>query len=194
MSDKFLFFDAFASQPRPAAAQILEPGADEEGRQLRAVLADAKSTDLSLSAIRDEVAGRLWMLTPKAFRYFLPAFLNAGLAEYQSLDGFVAELVTAFTEPLLDDVHQALGRVAEIPPDMSLSPEIFALLKQQQVEWYELGGPQARFASWTEGLSASEGAAILAFLVAIRDGHDEDFPFGEPQIAIDRYWARFLKS
>jgi hypothetical protein len=194
MKNQSAFFNAFASRPRPAAANILVPAANDEGGKLRTVLAGTTSAELSLSAIRDEVAGRLGMLTPEAFRYFLPAFMSAGISEYASLDTFVAELVTALTEPMLNDVHQALDRVARIPPEMGLSLDVFELLKQQQMEWYEGGGPQALFASRTEGLSPSEGAAILAFLVAIRDAHGEDFPLGDPQVAIDRYWARFLKG
>jgi hypothetical protein len=193
MSRQSAFFAAFASQPHPAAANILDPAASEEGEELRTALAGTTSEELSLSTIRNEVAGRLGMLSPEAFRYFLPAFMSAGISEYPSLDTFVAELVTALTEPRIDDVHRALDRVARIPPEMGLPLGVFELLKQQQIEWYEGGGPQASFAARTEGLSASEGAAILEFLVAIRDDHGEDFPLGDPQVAIDRYWARFLK-
>lgn len=194
MSTTSLFFSAFASRLRLSDNQLLLSAAGAEGDGLRVLLAATAPGSLSPDQIRTEVEGHLWMLTPEAFRYFLPAFLNAGVQHYSSLGNFVTELIEALTEPSPDDVQEALDRVAQIPAGMGLTPNTLALLKQQQLDWYDSGMPLARFTARVHGLSLTEGTAVLAFLIAIRNAHGEDFPFHEPQIAIDRHWARYLPT
>jgi hypothetical protein len=40
-------------------------------------------------------------------------------------------------------------------------------------------------------LTPAEGSAILDFFVALQEAHGADFPFGELEIAVDRYWSRY---
>jgi hypothetical protein len=191
MSHTTLFFSAFAPRPRPLDDHFILSTVGSEGSRLRSVLAATTPASLSKDQIRTVVDGCIWMLTPEAFRYFLPGFFKAGLENYAELSNFVAELIGALTRPEPGDVQQALERVAQIPTGMGLSPETLEQLRRQQLEWSNSGAPLKTFTERVESLSAAEGAAILAFLVLVRDTHGKDFPFHEPQIAIDRYWARY---
>jgi hypothetical protein len=184
------YFAAFASRPRPPDDRWLSPAAGAEGAPLRALLAANDPAALSPDAIRTQVEGNLWMLTPEAFRYFLPAFLRAASEHYKSLSIFASELVGALTEPSRDDVVQALDQAAQIPADMGLPPSTMGLLRDQQLEWFDSGTPLATFRARVEGLTAVEGAAVLAFFDELQAAHGADF-FDELLIAIDRHWARY---
>jgi hypothetical protein len=185
------FFAAFAARPRPADSGLLEETVGTEGAGLRALLAATGREDLSPQAIHKDVEGNLWMLTADAFRYFLPAFLDAGVEHYELLGNFVAELISALTEPTLEDIQKALDDLSQIPEGIGLAPDTLRDLRRQQLEWYNSGTPVKKFRARVDGLSAAEGAAILAFMEKIRDAHGEDFPFDEPQLAIDRHWASY---
>lgn len=182
---------AFTARPRPAGDRLIEPTVGPEGDATRARLAATAAEPLSPEVIRAELEGQLWMMTPEAFRYFLPAFMAAGIEHYPALVAFVAELVGALTEPSREDVVASLDRLAQIPVDLGLPPTTLGLLREQQLAWFDSGAPRAQFAARVADLTAAEGAAIHAFLAAIRDAHGADFPFGEPQLAIDRHWGRY---
>src|SRR5205085_542116 len=80
---KGLFFNAFASRPRPAAGQIMRPSVrPDESDQLRELLAAKTATELTDHELKTVVEGNLWMLTSEAFLYFLLAFLHAALESY----------------------------------------------------------------------------------------------------------------
>lgn len=194
MSLKSRFFDAFASRPRPLAIQILRPAVSHDGDRLREHLATRTSTELSAYEIRIEVEGNLWMLAPEAFRYFLPALLHAALESHASVSVFVSELVGALTEPSRMDVVEALDRAARIPPGLGLPDNMTELLRKQQLEWFDSGTPLAIFRERVDSLTPTEGAAVLAFFVALQEAHGADFPFRELEIAVDRYWSRYRAS
>jgi len=191
MSLRSRLFDAFASRPRPPATQILRPEVSHEGGHLRELLAAKTSHELSEYEIRTEVEGNLWMLAPEAFRYFLPAFLHAALESYTSLSVFVSELVGALTEPSRADIEEAVDRLAQGPPGLRLPDDMPELLRKQQLEWFDSGTPLTMFHERFDSLLPAEGAAILAFFIALQEAHGADFPFGELQTAVDRYWARY---
>lgn len=192
MNLKALFFDAFASRPRPPTARILRAEvSDYEGAALRELLAARTPTELSAQEIRDEVGSNLWMLTTEAFLYFLPAFMHACLESYAFISVFASELVGALTEPSRTDVVESLDRLAQVPPGLGLPQETAELLRRQQLEWFDSGWPSAIFREHFESLTQAEGGAILAFLVAMQEAHGGDFPFGQLQVAIDRHWARY---
>lgn len=186
-----LFFDAFASRPQPLPEEILRPAVNREGDRLREFLAGKTPADLTAHDIRTEVEGNLWMLAPEAFRYFLPAFLHAALASYASISVFVSELVSALTEPHRADVEETLDAVARIPGGLGLPADMTDTLREQQLEWFDSGTPERLFHERVDGLTATEGAAVLAFFIALQEAHGEDFPFGDLKTAIDRYWGRY---
>jgi hypothetical protein len=139
------FFDAFASRPRPLSTQILRPAVRYDGDRLRKLLSAKSSTELSVTDIRTEVEGNLWMLGPESFLYFLPSFLYASLESYTSLSVFVSELVGALTQLSRTDILEALDQADQIPPGLGLSDDTTELLYQQQLEWFDSGTPLAIF-------------------------------------------------
>ena len=184
------FAAAFASRKRPSELALLREPVGSEGNRLRALLASYEPAELSAEAIRTIVEGNLWMLGPEAFRYFLPAFMEAALSHYSSLSVFVSELVGALTEPSRDDVVQALDLATRVPGGLGSSE----LLRDQQLAWFDAGTPTAIFRDRVEGLTDAEGNAILAFVRILADAHGADFPFDELQTAIDRHWGRYSAS
>lgn len=182
------FFEAFDSRPHPTATRIVRPVVSpHEGARLRELLAAKTAAALSVEEIRIEVEGNLWVLTPEAFRYFLPAFLRASLEFYAAVSVFASELVGALTEPARGDVVEALDRAA---PHQGLN-ETTALLREQQLEWFDSGTPLAIFHERVDGLTPAEGAAVLAFFVALDEARGADFPFGELELAVVRHWSRY---
>lgn len=198
MNLKALFFNAFASRPRPPATQIIQPVVSHnEGDHLRELLATNTSTELAELAdydLRTVVEGNLGMLTPEAFLYFLPAFLHASLESYASVSVFASELIGALTKPSRTNVVDALDEIAQIQSELGLQDDMIELLRKQQLEWFDSGTPTAIFHERFDNLSHAEGAAILAFLVAFQEAHGADFPFEELKTAVDRYWARYQDS
>lgn len=185
---------AFASRPRPLATQILRPTVSYDGDRLRELLATNTSTELSVYDLRTEVEGNLWMLAPEAFRYFLPAFLHASLESYASVSVFVSELVGALTKPSRTDVVETLDRATRLPSGLGLPDDMTELLRKQQLEWFDSGTPGTPLAIFHErvdSLTPAEGGAILDFFVTLQETHGADFPFGELEIAVDRYWVRY---
>jgi hypothetical protein len=187
-----LFFAAFTARPQPSADRIVRPTVSlHESERLREALATRQPTELTDHELRTVVEGNLWMLTPQAFLYFLPAFLRAALESYAAVSVFASELLGALTEPSRADVVEALDRLARPPPGLDLPAEMVEALRKQQLEWSDSGTPAALFHERFEGLTHAEGAAILAFLVAFQQAHGADFPFDEIKTAIDRRWARY---
>ena len=185
-------FDAFAT--RPPAGRILRPEAESEGGRLRELLAAMKPNELSPQDMRNEVASNLWMLTPEAYRYFLPAFLAISLEAYEAVSVFVSELVGALTEPARADVVETLDRLDEIPSGVGLPPGMTKVLREQQLAWFDSGSPAAIFHERHDSLTPAEGAVVLAFLTALREAHGGDFPFAELDTAIARYWIRYREG
>jgi hypothetical protein len=184
------FFPAFAARVRPPSAQLLRSSVGGDGDRLRALLASRDPRTLSPSEIRTVVESNLWMLAPDAFRYFLPAFLHAAHAHYDTLSVFASELIGALTPPNRDDVVQALDTAAKVPAGLGLTPDVMSSLREQQLAWFDSGTPEAIFQERFAHLTAAEGAAILGFFAALRDAHGADF-FGDLELAIERYWARY---
>jgi hypothetical protein len=192
MSLKVLFFDAFSGRSPPSATQLLRPGVGHhEGGHLRELLAARTSADLTAHELRTVVEGNLWMLSPEAFRYFLPAFLHLALESYASVSVFASELIGALTEPSRTDVVEALDQLARSPSSPGLPVDMIELLRKQQLEWIDSGTPVAIFHERFDSLTHAEGAAVLAFLVAFQEARGADFPFHELENAMDRHWSRY---
>jgi hypothetical protein len=192
MTSRALFFSAFASRPRPSPERLVRSTVDaHESRRLRETLATTASTDLRDPEIRAFVEGNLWMLTPEAFLYFLPAFLTSALDAYRSNSVFASELLGALTEPSASDVTDALDRLARPPAGVGLPSEVVEALRKQQTEWSESGAPEAIFRARFSDLTPAEGSAVLAFLDSFLKAHGADFPFDEIDTATDRHWSRY---
>jgi len=188
-------FSAFASRPQPAADRILNKSVSEyEGRELREYLTGKTADELVAADLRTIVGGNLWMLTPEAYLYFLPAFLHMALEHNEEIGVIDSELIEDLIEPAREDVVNALDQLEQNQSEARLPADMLEILRKQQLEWIDSGAPMAVFIERFSNLSHAEGTAILAFLDAFQAAYGEDFPFGEIQTAIDRYWARFRDS
>lgn len=88
--------EAFADTPRPDDDQIAEPGGDN--RDVLRALRGREWHDLSLAVITDFHVDLL-VLTPEAFRYYLPAFLLAILYHYQHTSTLPLSVMHCLTPP-----------------------------------------------------------------------------------------------
>ncbi len=192
MNLKSLFFNAFASRPRPTPTQIIRPVVRHpEGDHLRELLATRNSTELSDYELQTVVESNLWMLTPEAFLYFLPAFLLASLESYVSVSVFASELIGALTEPSRTDVVEGLDQLARFQSELGLQNDMNELLRKQQLEWFDSGTPASIFHERFDNLTHNEGSAILAFFIAFHESRGANFPFNELETAVDRTWSRY---
>src|SRR5690606_36588414 len=138
--------------------------------------------------------GNLWMLSPEALLYFLPAFLYESMISYETLSVFASELIGALTEPSRDDIENAIESLAQNQSELGLPDDITDVLRSQQLEWFDSGVPTAIFRDRFDHLRHEESAAVLAFLKAFQQAHGADFPFDELDTAIKRHWSRYHTS
>lgn len=184
-------FAAFAARPRPAANRILRPEAGKEGDELRAFLATASRETLSAADVRAKIEGRLWMLGPESFRYFLPALMLTILEHPDELDPLAGELVDALTEPSRRDIEELLDRIGEAPVEARLDRDVTASLQQQLLAWFDSGSPQAVFRNRFDDITQTEGAAVLSFLRRLRKENDRNVREKSLDDAESRFWSRF---
>jgi hypothetical protein len=189
---KTIFFNAFAFRPQPDSNQIIRKGiSPDESQQLCQLLANKKVTELTNYELKTLVEGNLWMLTPKAFLYFLPAFLNNCLQYYSSISIFVSELIGALTQPSRTDVIDSFQYINENQNKFSLPDNMLKILKKQQLELFDSGSPSMIFSERFSNLTENEGKAILKFFEVFQELYGADFPFDELETAIKRYWFRY---
>ncbi len=140
------FFDAFGARLRPSADPIVRSSVSpNESKRVRETLATTQSTELKDHELRTLVEGNLWMLTPEAFLYFLPAFLQASLQSYAALSVFASELLGALTEPSGGDVAEAFDRLTRPPAGLGLPVEVRGRLPQHKTS--HPGSTRAQYAS-----------------------------------------------
>ena len=189
------FLDAFALRPRPLPTQILLPipRVQYEGEELRELLAKITPIELTAYDTRIEVGDNLWMLTPDAFRYFLPAFLYVSLKRYESVGFFASELISDLTIPSRADFVETYDYLAKcsIP---SFPDDMVEDLRENGLEWFDSGQPLATFHERFDSLTLEEGKAVLTFLFLFKESYEEEFLFGELDKAINRHWIRYETS
>lgn len=188
---KSLIFGAFGSRLRPAPSQTVRPDVHDDSKLLAEFLAAKTSDGLSAANIGSEIQGNLRMLAPEAFHYFLPAFLYATINSYALLRDFAAELVETLTEPRRQDVIESFQRMERAPQELRFPQETIALLRKQQLEWFDSGAPTSVFHERFDDLTQAEGGVISAFLDWLKATHGADFPFAELESAADRFWSRY---
>src|SRR4051812_1723965 len=184
------FFQVFASHPRPTADRIVKSYV-HEGEELCSTLADVTREELSAADIRNHIRDNLWMLTPEAFRYFLPAFMAISLTPDGSASSFAVDLVEALTVPARADIIKKYEWLSEMPLVGGLTSDILETVNKQELEMFDSGDIPAAFNERVGDFTRAEGEAVLAFLETLRKEYAANFPFGEVDIAIDRYWSRF---
>jgi hypothetical protein len=195
MNNKLLFFNAFASRPRPSANKIVRSVVSKyESDKLQKLLSEKTSMELTAYDLVNIVESNLWMLTPEAFIYFLPSFMQISLESYASVSVFASEFIGTLTKPFRTDAGDALNQVDQFSAKFGLANDMTELLLKQQFELFDSGIPTAIFCERFDNITKDEGAAILDFLFSFQKRHGVNFPFDELKIAIDRHWIRYRIS
>lgn len=90
--------EAFAGAPKPAFQEIAGNRNTLEARQVAAFLQSRTWNDLTLPVLRGyhgDPSAMLAFLSPKAFRYYLPAFLLAVIRDFRRADMLVDTTLAA---------------------------------------------------------------------------------------------------
>jgi hypothetical protein len=180
---------AFAHRPRPTAEELIASDVSEfESNELRDLLMHREPWALSTTEVRDVIGTNLWMFSPKAFHYYLPALLAMTLNHFDEVSIFANEMIDALIRPEVGDADATVGRF-----DGQNEQAFTTSLKTRIHEWYNSGWPDALFLHRFGTLTQEEGEAVLAYLEAFREAHGENFPFDELDVAIERHWNRYAR-
>jgi hypothetical protein len=90
---------AFADVPYPGDDRLVENPADLESSNLRDRFKGKHWSTLSFKTLMDERSG-LPLLTPEAFRFFIPAYLHVSVVRPDEVDVIPENLVSDLTPPL----------------------------------------------------------------------------------------------
>ncbi|MGF1864178.1 hypothetical protein L4D15_02715 [Enterovibrio norvegicus] len=178
---------AFRARPRPSNTEMVASDVSEyEAQAFSALLIEREPWSLTPLEIRDVIGTNLWMFSPKAFHYYLPALLSATLNHFGSVSMFANEVVDALIRPEVGDADAVIARF-EGKDEAAFTVS----LKTYIHEWYDSGWPDTLFLHRFGTLTQEEGEAVLKYIEAFRDAHGENFPFDELNVAIERYWQRY---
>jgi hypothetical protein len=132
----------------------------------------------------------LAFMTPKAFAWFLPAYLVVSVTRYSESETLTSSLITCLTPPDEADSRQFETLVEET---RALDPDLLV----DEPRPVSLGADDELLEHFMErvaGLNLDEKAAVRDYLEYIDTAHGEDFPAFGPRQALDRYWARGARS
>jgi hypothetical protein len=185
------FYDAFASCPRPSPEQILRKDINYGGEKIQELLARKTPKELTVLELRDQVSGELTLLTPVAFRYFLPALMDGALNSYDLLSALASELINALNKPIREDIAEIYDSLAQAPSIPNVPAEMLKSMRQEHLESFDSGSDLADFYKRFDSFTHTQGAAVLDFLAAFQEAYGEDFPTERLQKAIDNYWVQY---
>lgn len=178
---------AFGHRTKPDRHQLLVSDAlDPEREPLEALLAAKSPWELTPTEIRDVISGNLWMLTPAAFHYYLPAFLAAMLRDDGNLGLFSDEMVDSLTRPEVGDADLLLERFGG-QSEVSFVSSLGSIYH----EWYTSGWPETLFLHRYGTLTDAEKHAVLVSIERFRELYGDDYPDDELGEVIARYWEAY---
>ncbi|NEQ96534.1 MAG: hypothetical protein F6K30_07395 [Cyanothece sp. SIO2G6] len=126
----------------------------------------------------------LAFMTPKAFAWLLPAYLNTSVTLYSETDTLTTSIITCLTPPDEADARQFETLSEETRTlDAGLLEEDLTNSLGADDELLQL------FIDRASLLTQDEKAAVRDYLQYIDVSYGEDFPAFGPKQALDRYWA-----
>lgn len=123
--------------------------------------------------------GSLSFMTPTAYAYFVPAYMIASIEHYDESDLIPDNLVWGFTLPVSEDIDQLNTFIAA----NAGGEEATHFNVDEETEW---------FYERVQEFSDNQKKVICRYLLHLMENHAEDYSDNEPQIAIDRYWKKFM--
>jgi hypothetical protein len=148
--------EAFAEARYPGDGNIAydQSGRHIECNQVAASFRGKNWRDLSLDFVRKN-ADALFFFSPAAYAYFLPAFLENSLRDFDNAGVTPGNIVVSLSASL-----------------SSSTPE--------------------QFTRRIGHLTVPQRKAITAFLMYLATDKADYFPLGDPKIAIDEFWSRYV--
>lgn len=178
---------AFGHRKKPDNHRLLVADAfDPEREPLETLLVAKSPWELTPTEIRDVISGNLWMLTPAAFHYYLPAFLAAMLQDDGNLGLFSNEMVDSLIRPNVGDAELLLERF-----DGQSEVAFVSSLGSIYHEWYSSGWPDTLFLHRYGTLTDAEKHAVLVCIERFREVYGDDYPDDELGEVITRYWSAY---
>ena len=181
---------AFENEPYPGNLNLLEDnsGYDLEATNIRNALKAHTWQQLPDKVMAYEQSGYAW-LSPMGFKYYLPAYLCFAVRDYYEADSIPVNLIYDFTLKAEIDVLRSAFVTKKYGMDKTM-PSI-DWYKMDQTSLLNLNDNVQRFITRHGQFSPAQRRAIYHFLVFIQAEYTNDFPDGEPNTAIQRYWFQF---
>ena len=158
--------DAFADAKYPGDDSLVE-WKDWESVDLARLLKGKHWKDLTLDMMNRE-SGALYLLTPQAFRFYLPAYLIGSLLHHEY---WFAEVVSYVL----------------MPPEGKREIDENELAWKGETEQYKY--IVKRFEKTAGRLTKEQKSAVRFYWEFLRDEHSEDYPDDAPEIALKTYWG-----
>lgn len=188
--------DSFQPELRPDDLHIVtnnEPGYDLESLQIRDSFRAYTWQTVPDDLLLYEQAA-LSLLSPRGFKYYLPAFLRLAVRQYAASDALPDSLVFHLTLP----THLDAAMTALIAKRNALLIRLQQGEKGIDLDWPD-EPPQVDNANWQVHFfiaraclfSRAQGRAIYHFLTYLRDKCDSDYEQEAATTAIERYWFQF---
>jgi len=158
-----------------------------EAEQIKKILGGRHWRDTPFETL-SEIPSALSFLSPAEYRFYLPAFMVFSVTDFDRANPIPHEVVQSLTLPNLADLErtQKLGELClEVQPFSNQEwQQVLTVLKEN----HRNGVLEKAFFERVSGFNDLQNHAILRFLEYMKDFHSDEFPNGEPQRAIERYW------
>lgn len=172
---------AFTNEPMPDANQRISIQG-VEGDRLSNALAGRSWKDLALSDLK-VVPGSVLLLTPTAFKYFLPAYMLACTNEYRKAGVLIDSLVSKFIDPRLGKISLDALKSLRTDNAKGIAPDELETIKQmlirEQTDSGRIKSQHAKYLSEFSQFSKSQLEAVIKFVDWLIEEHPNDDLLGD---------------
>jgi hypothetical protein len=183
--------ESFGGSPYPGDEHIVRDnsGSDPESTRIKDELRGRHWRDVSFEAL-ERLRFALPFLSAEGYRFYLPAFMTMSIVDFPRAGVISDEVVRSLTPPLPSDVDR-MRDLANAHPEMQPFDENeWEELLETMRETYRGGGPaESMFFERVSGFDTSQSKTIREFLQYMQGVHGDEFPGGEPERALERYWS-----
>jgi hypothetical protein len=162
-------YEAFDPVEYPSDGKITA-GDSLEAREIAHVYEGKDWRDLDTRFLAANCIQSIFFLSFQAYRFFLPAFLTAAVKDYSRAPEIVDNLVSTLLDPV---TAQKLYHPTSNSEDV--------------VDMYT-------FVCRMDSLTCAQVEAVVEVLRFLSNYHLADFPYDEPQRALDGYWLERLRK
>lgn len=188
--------DSFGNMPYPGAENIVGGGGlcDLERDEIKTALKGLHWRAVTFD-ILDHLRSALPLLSPEGYRFYLPAYMTAVILDSRRADVACDSVIDLLSLPCVSDIDEKRAwaeSFSKLQPDIrSFSKEKWKRTMGPVEEYYRDGTFKRMFFERVSGFSLAQCRVIRRYLEYMRDAHGAEYPDGEPQRALDRYWGQF---